>query len=244
MLESLALKLRVLRAERGWTLNQAAERAGVQPETISDAEHGKRRPYTPTLTKIAKGYGVPVEKLLEEPLLVGRADAPEAGRSKAETEWSEYKEVKDRDERSYWELARGFLARTPSDAKRIEDLTRAAGILEGYVGRWAAELACLTERGEYPYGKGIETDNLYQRIATALETSHFLPYALWVNNERSEEVSPSELAASKRLLEAFKNMGDFVERTQQTERQMRPDRGEVEQGLTELQRILARESAG
>src|SRR5215211_4654687 len=72
--ESLALKLRVLRAERGWTLNQAAERAGVQPETISDAEHGKRRPYTPTLTKIAKGYGVPVEELLEEPVLVGKVD--------------------------------------------------------------------------------------------------------------------------------------------------------------------------
>jgi transcriptional regulator with XRE-family HTH domain len=64
--EPLALKLRVLRAERGWTLNQAAARAGVQPETISDAEHGKRRPYTPTLTKIAKGYGVPVEELMGE----------------------------------------------------------------------------------------------------------------------------------------------------------------------------------
>jgi transcriptional regulator with XRE-family HTH domain len=71
--ESLALKLRVLRAERGWTLNQAAERAGVQPETISDAEHGKRRPYTPTLTKIAKGYGVPVEDLLKEPIPLAEA---------------------------------------------------------------------------------------------------------------------------------------------------------------------------
>jgi transcriptional regulator with XRE-family HTH domain len=71
--ESLARKLRVLRAERGWTLNQAAERAGVQPETISDAEHGKRRPYTPTLTKIAKGYGVPVEDLLKEPIPLAEA---------------------------------------------------------------------------------------------------------------------------------------------------------------------------
>ena len=71
--ESLALKLRVLRAERGWTLNQAAERAGVQPETISDAEHGKRRPYTPTLTKIAKGYGVPVEELLGEAVSLAEA---------------------------------------------------------------------------------------------------------------------------------------------------------------------------
>src|SRR5829696_1670868 len=71
--ESLARKLRVLRAERGWTLNQAAERAGVQPETISDAEHGKRRPYTPTLTKIAKGYGVPIEDLLKEPIPLAEA---------------------------------------------------------------------------------------------------------------------------------------------------------------------------
>lgn len=70
---SLALRLRVLRAERGWTLNQAAERAGVQPETISDAEHGKRRPYAPTLAKIAAAYGVPVEELLEEPVPLGEA---------------------------------------------------------------------------------------------------------------------------------------------------------------------------
>jgi transcriptional regulator with XRE-family HTH domain len=79
--ESLARKLRVLRAERGWTLQQAAERAGVQPETISDAEHGKRRPYTPTLTKIASGYGVPVEELLEEGVLAGKAEAPETGQA-------------------------------------------------------------------------------------------------------------------------------------------------------------------
>ena len=80
MYGSLALRLRVLRAERGWTLNQAAERAGVQPETISDAEHGKRRPYTPTLAKIAAAYGVPVEELLEEPAALGEA-AREAGRA-------------------------------------------------------------------------------------------------------------------------------------------------------------------
>ena len=81
--ESLALKLRVLRAERGWTLNQAAERAGVQPETISDAEHGKRRPYTPTLTKIAKGYGVPVEELLGEAVSLAEA-SQETGRLEEE----------------------------------------------------------------------------------------------------------------------------------------------------------------
>src|SRR5215211_2813215 len=237
MHESLARKLRVLRAERGWTLNQAAERAGVQPETISDAEHGKRRPYTPTLTKIAKGYGVHVEELLEEPVLVGKVDAPEAGHSEAETEWREYKEVKDLDESRYRELARGFLARTPSDAKRIENLASAADMLEGYVRRWAAELEYLIEEDIYPHGKGIETNYLFQGIAYAVQKS-LMPYAVWVINERCDEVSASELAASKRLLEAVKNMSVFVERTQETERQMRPDRGEVEQGFAELQRIL------
>ena len=40
--ESLALKLRVLRAERALTIEQAARQAGVTPETISDAERGRR----------------------------------------------------------------------------------------------------------------------------------------------------------------------------------------------------------
>ena len=65
---SLAARLRVLRAEQGLTQRQAAARAGVTPETISDLERGKRHAYMPTLAKIAKGYGVPVEDLLEEPV--------------------------------------------------------------------------------------------------------------------------------------------------------------------------------
>jgi transcriptional regulator with XRE-family HTH domain len=37
---SLARKLRVLRAERGLTLRQAAEQAGVRPGTLSELERG------------------------------------------------------------------------------------------------------------------------------------------------------------------------------------------------------------
>src|SRR5215208_6222216 len=77
---SLAARLRVLRAERGLTQRQAAARAGVTPETISDLERGKRHAYMPTLAKIAKGYGVPVEDLLEEPVLAGKL-RPLGGRS-------------------------------------------------------------------------------------------------------------------------------------------------------------------
>jgi len=65
---SLAHRLRVLRAERGLTLREAAAKSGVAKETISDIERGLRHPHDPTLAKIAKGYGVPVEELLEEPV--------------------------------------------------------------------------------------------------------------------------------------------------------------------------------
>jgi transcriptional regulator with XRE-family HTH domain len=62
--DPLAVKLRVLRARHGLSIENAAKKCGVTPETISDAERGRRRPYMPTLTKIAHGYEVDVEELL------------------------------------------------------------------------------------------------------------------------------------------------------------------------------------
>src|SRR5215204_128748 len=83
---SLAEKLRVLRARMGLSLTEAAARTGVTRDTLSDLEHGKRHPYMPTLAKIAAGYGVPVEELIEEPALAGKAEAPqESGQSETST---------------------------------------------------------------------------------------------------------------------------------------------------------------
>ena len=62
----IALKLRVLREERGLTQKEAAELANVSHLTLIDLESGKRDPYMPTVTKIARAYGVPVEELVEE----------------------------------------------------------------------------------------------------------------------------------------------------------------------------------
>jgi DNA-binding XRE family transcriptional regulator len=80
MQESLGHRLRVLRARRGLTLREAAARTGVAKETISDVERGIRHPHDVTLAKIADGYGVDVEELLEEPevALSGppKADSP------------------------------------------------------------------------------------------------------------------------------------------------------------------------
>jgi transcriptional regulator with XRE-family HTH domain len=76
------MRLRVLRAERGLSLTEAAERAGIQRQTLALLERGERHPHDPTLAKIAKGYGVPVDELLEEP--VPLAEVSEAGQTEAE----------------------------------------------------------------------------------------------------------------------------------------------------------------
>ncbi len=79
MQNTLARRLRLLRAERGWTLREAAPRLGVTPGTLSELERGVRHPQDVTLAKIAKGYEVPVADLLEEPALAGKAEAPGRG---------------------------------------------------------------------------------------------------------------------------------------------------------------------
>jgi transcriptional regulator with XRE-family HTH domain len=80
MQDTLARKLRVLRAERGLTLREAEQLTGVDKDTLSKIERGLRHPYDVRLSKLARGYEVPVEDLLEEP--VPLAEAPrEAGRT-------------------------------------------------------------------------------------------------------------------------------------------------------------------
>jgi transcriptional regulator with XRE-family HTH domain len=81
MQSSLGHKLRLMRVERGLSLREAARRAGVVKETISDIERGHTHPYDVTLAKLAKAYEVPVEDLLEEPALasVGKDEAPDTG---------------------------------------------------------------------------------------------------------------------------------------------------------------------
>jgi transcriptional regulator with XRE-family HTH domain len=58
-------RLSRLRAERGWSLREAAKATGGTKETISELEHGKRKPHPGTLRKLANGFGVPVRYFLE-----------------------------------------------------------------------------------------------------------------------------------------------------------------------------------
>ena len=66
MPQPIAVKLRVLREERGLTQKEAAELADVSPWTLYCLETGKRPPYMPTVTMIAGAYGVPLEELVGE----------------------------------------------------------------------------------------------------------------------------------------------------------------------------------
>jgi transcriptional regulator with XRE-family HTH domain len=79
MQDTLAKKLRVLRAERGLTLREAAQRTGVDKDTLSKLERGIRHPHDVTISRLAKGYDVLVEELLEDPALAGtpgKAEVP------------------------------------------------------------------------------------------------------------------------------------------------------------------------
>jgi len=62
----IALKLRALREERGLTQKEAAKLANVSQWTLLYLESGKRAPYMPTVTKLVRAYGVPLEELVEE----------------------------------------------------------------------------------------------------------------------------------------------------------------------------------
>jgi len=97
MQRSLAERLRILRAREGLTLTEASERIGITRHTLSSLERGGQEPHYPTLAKIAKGYGVPVEELLQEPVPLAEA-SQETGR--LEEERLEADSPKDR---QHWE---------------------------------------------------------------------------------------------------------------------------------------------
>jgi transcriptional regulator with XRE-family HTH domain len=108
------------------TLVEAAEQTGVGRDTLSDLERGRRHPVTPTLAKIAKGYGVPVEDLLEEPALAGKlewASTPDLDTFNRKASEASSEELRD----LVIQLAAGLpsaatledLRERPSDPKRV-----------------------------------------------------------------------------------------------------------------------------
>lgn len=78
----LAVRVRELRKERNWTLEQAAQQAGVARSTLSKIENGQMSPTYEALKKLAVGLGISVPQLFTPPSSVqvnGRMAVTKAG---------------------------------------------------------------------------------------------------------------------------------------------------------------------
>ena len=58
-------RLRVLRAEKGWSQGELAERLGVSRQTINAIETEKYEPSLTLAIKIARLFGMTVEEIFE-----------------------------------------------------------------------------------------------------------------------------------------------------------------------------------
>ncbi|WP_417721330.1 helix-turn-helix domain-containing protein [Salipiger sp.] len=63
----LGLRVRELRKERDWTLEQAAKQAGLARSTLSKIENGQMSPTYDALKKLAVGLGISVPQLFTPP---------------------------------------------------------------------------------------------------------------------------------------------------------------------------------
>lgn len=60
-------RLRVLRAERGWSQGDLAERLGVSRQSVNAIETGKYDPSLPLAFRIAGLFGLAIEQVFENP---------------------------------------------------------------------------------------------------------------------------------------------------------------------------------
>ena len=58
-------RLRVLRAEQGWSQAELAARLNVSRQTVNAIETGKYDPSLPLAFKIAKMFGKPIEEIFQ-----------------------------------------------------------------------------------------------------------------------------------------------------------------------------------
>jgi putative transcriptional regulator len=65
MVPEVKNRLRMLRAERGWSQQELANRAGVSRQTINSIEAERYDPSLPLAFKLGKVFGLAVEVIFE-----------------------------------------------------------------------------------------------------------------------------------------------------------------------------------
>ena len=63
--EAMKNRVRELRAQRGWSQAELAERLGVSRQTVIAIEKGRYDPSLPLAFKIARVFGEPIEAIFE-----------------------------------------------------------------------------------------------------------------------------------------------------------------------------------
>lgn len=58
-------RVRQLRAERGWSQSDLAERVGVSRQTVNAIEAGRYNPSLPLAFQISAAFMLPIEKIFE-----------------------------------------------------------------------------------------------------------------------------------------------------------------------------------
>jgi transcriptional regulator with XRE-family HTH domain len=189
-------KLRTLRVRQGLTLVEAAKKTGVTRATLSELERGHRQPVAPTLVKIAEGYGVPVEELLEEP--VPLAEAPEAGPTNQQGPLPPSSREVPEDGDGEGQRAVGI--------GQVGPETRIEVLEQGWISpvkkrneRWRAEIAGWWRQGPYPYGRADEMDAFArERILGRAEEVGLMDHCRAVLR-KEKEVSAREFEACRVL---------------------------------------------
>jgi putative transcriptional regulator len=60
-------RLKVLRAERGWSQGDLADRLGVSRQSVNAIETGRYDPSLPLAFRIAELFGLPIEAIFVSP---------------------------------------------------------------------------------------------------------------------------------------------------------------------------------
>ncbi|SHN27870.1 helix-turn-helix transcriptional regulator [Rhizobacter sp. OV335] len=60
-------RLKTLRAERGWSQTELAERLQVSRQTVNAIENERYDPSLPLAFQIARTFGLPIEDIFEAP---------------------------------------------------------------------------------------------------------------------------------------------------------------------------------
>lgn len=214
--------------ERHLSLSQVAEVMGKNERTIRRwIKSGKLRAYKP-----GRDYLIP-QSALEE-LLEGSEVFPklQARLPLLDEEASEEALVERR--------VRAFLSSHPSEEERVRTLERTANIIGGYNERWRLEIAEVERKGTFPYGKSIEMDALRIGIFEAIANDGTLDYAGLVDAGQLE-ASGEERAALNRVVAAYVEMFNLVNRMQEVERTNRESANEgIKRGLEQLEGALSR----